>query len=58
MRHNGRIRMFVPKKWHISKYINKTINEIAEWLNNYPRLGGLAAIDVVKLLRLSLEGRC
>lgn len=36
-RHNGMIRYFIPKGTLIENYSYKDINEIAEWMNNYPR---------------------
>lgn len=36
-RHNGMIRYFIPKGTLIENYSCKDINEIAEWMNNYPR---------------------
>lgn len=36
-RHNGMIRYFIPKGALIENYSCKDINEIAEWMNNYPR---------------------
>ena len=34
---NSIIRYFIPKKTLIENYSNKDINEIAVWMNNYPR---------------------
>ena len=34
---NSIIRYFIPKKTLIENYSNKDINEIADWMNNYPR---------------------
>ena len=36
-RHNGIIRYFIPKGKLIENYSYKDINNIAKWMNNYPR---------------------
>lgn len=36
-KHNGLIRYFIPKGNLIENYSNKDINDIANWMNNYPR---------------------
>ena len=36
-KHNGIIRYFIPKGNLIENYSNKDINDIANWMNNYPR---------------------
>lgn len=36
-KHNSIIRYFIPKKTLIENYSYKEINEIANWMNNYPR---------------------
>ena len=36
-KHNSMIRYFIPKGTLIENYSYKEINEIAEWMNNYPR---------------------
>ena len=36
-KNNGMIRYFIPKKTLIENYSNKQINDIVEWMNNYPR---------------------
>lgn len=36
-RHNGIIRYFIPKGDLIENYSTKQINDIANWMNNYPR---------------------
>lgn len=36
-KHNGMIRYFIPKGDLIENYSNKEINDIASWMNNYPR---------------------
>ncbi len=36
-KHNSIIRYFIPKGNLIEKYTYKEINEIASWMNNYPR---------------------
>lgn len=36
-KHNGIIRYFIPKGDLIENYSNKDINDIANWMNNYPR---------------------
>lgn len=36
-KHNGIIRYFIPKGNLIENYSNKEINDIANWMNNYPR---------------------
>ena len=36
-KHNGIIRYFIPKGKLIENYSNKEINDIANWMNNYPR---------------------
>lgn len=36
-KHNGIIRYFIPKGDLIENYSNKEINDIANWMNNYPR---------------------
>lgn len=52
---NGQIRRFIPKGSDISKYSNKRIKEIEDWLNNYPRrvLNGMSARDLIKSLSLT-----
>lgn len=52
---NGHIRRFIPKGSAISKYTNKRIKEIEDWLNAYPRrvLNGLSAMDRLKQLELA-----
>jgi len=51
---NGHIRRFIPKGSAISKYTNKRIKEIEQWLNNYPRrvLDGISAMDLIDRLGL------
>lgn len=34
---NGMVRKFIPKGADISKYTKKEIQQIEEWINNYPR---------------------
>ena len=36
-KHNGIIRYFIPKGNLIENYSNKDIEDIAYWMNNYPR---------------------
>ena len=36
-KHNGIIRYFIPKGELIENYSDKDINDIANWMNNYPR---------------------
>ena len=36
-KHNSMIRYFIPKKSLIENYSYKQINDIANWMNNYPR---------------------
>ncbi len=36
-KHNGIIRYFIPKGNLIENYSNKNIEDIANWMNNYPR---------------------
>ena len=36
-KHNGIIRYFIPKGTLIENYSNEQINDIANWMNNYPR---------------------
>ncbi len=36
-KHNSIIRYFIPKKMLIEKYSTSDINNIANWMNNYPR---------------------
>ena len=36
-KHNSMIRYFIPKKTLIENYSCKDINDIANWMNNYPR---------------------
>ena len=36
-KHNSIIRYFIPKKTLIENYSYEEINEIANWMNNYPR---------------------
>ena len=36
-KHNSIIRYFIPKKALIENYTYEQINEIANWMNNYPR---------------------
>ena len=36
-KHNGIIRYFIPKGNLIENYSNKDIEDIANWMNNYPR---------------------
>lgn len=36
-KHNSIIRYFIPKGTLIENYSNKEINDIANWMNNYPR---------------------
>lgn len=36
-KHNGIIRYFIPKGDLIENYSNKDIEDIANWMNNYPR---------------------
>lgn len=36
-KHNSMIRYFIPKGTLIENISNKTINNIADWMNNYPR---------------------
>ena len=36
-KHNSMIRYFIPKKTLIENYSNEDINNIADWMNNYPR---------------------
>lgn len=36
-KHNGIIRYFIPKGELIENYSNEEINNIANWMNNYPR---------------------
>ena len=36
-KHNGLIRYFIPKGSLIENYSNKDIENIANWMNNYPR---------------------
>ena len=36
-KHNSIIRYFIPKKTLIEKYSTSDINNIANWMNNYPR---------------------
>lgn len=52
---NGHIRRFIPKGSDISKYTNKRIKEIEDWLNSYPRriLKGLSAIEAREKLELA-----
>ncbi len=52
---NGHIRRFIPKGSDISKYTNKRIKEIENWLNSYPRrvLKGLSAIEALEKLELA-----
>ncbi|NLJ80804.1 MAG: IS30 family transposase [Firmicutes bacterium] len=52
---NGHIRRFIPKSSDISKYTNKQIKEIENWLNFYPRgvLKGLSASKALQELELA-----
>ena len=36
-KHNGIIRYFIPKGTLIENYSNEQINDIANWMNNYPK---------------------
>ena len=36
-KHNGMIRYFISKGTLIENYSNKEINDICNWMNNYPR---------------------
>ena len=36
-KHNGMIRYFIPKGTLIENYSNEEINNICNWMNNYPR---------------------
>lgn len=49
-KHNGIIRYFIPKGDLIENYSNKEINEIANWMNNYPRkiFGYKTPIEMLK----------
>ena len=46
---NGHIRRFVPKGCAIASYSTKDIQEIEDWLNNYPRkiLNGRSALEFI-----------
>ena len=48
---NRIIRRFIPKGADISKYTNKQIQQIEDWINNLPRkiLGGLSAAETIQL---------
>ena len=47
---NGHLRRFIPKGCAISDYSTKEIQEIEDWLNNYPRkiLNGQSAIEFIE----------
>ena len=47
---NGHIRRFVPKGCAISEYSSKEIQDIEDWLNNYPRkvLSGKSATEFIE----------
>ncbi len=47
---NGHIRRFVPKGCAISEYSIKEIQDIEDWLNNYPRkvLSGKSATEFIE----------
>lgn len=49
-KHNGIIRYFIPKGNLIENYSNKDINDIANWMNNYPRkiFGYKTPIEMLK----------
>ena len=49
-KHNGMIRYFIPKGKLIENYSNKDIEEIANWMNNYPRriFGYKTPIEMLK----------
>ena len=36
-KHNSMIRYFIPKGTFIENFSNNQLNEIASWMNNYPR---------------------
>ena len=48
--HNGIIRYFIPKGKLIENYSNKDIEDIANWMNNYPRkiFGYKTPIEMLK----------
>lgn len=54
---NKLIRRFIPKGTDISKYTHKQIQQIENWMNNYPRklLGWKCAKDVYNELANALE---
>ena len=47
--HNGIIRRFIPKGSDIGKWTKKSIKEIQDWMNNYPRriLGGNSPLEAL-----------
>ena len=49
-KHNGIIRYFIPKGKLIENYSNKDIEDIANWMNNYPRkiFGYKTPIEMLK----------
>ena len=49
-KHNGIIRYFIPKGELIENYSSKDIEEIANWMNNYPRkiFGYKTPIEMLK----------
>jgi IS30 family transposase len=49
-KHNGIIRYFIPKGDLIENYSNKDIEDIANWMNNYPRkiFGYKTPIEMLK----------
>ena len=49
-KHNGMIRYFIPKGELIENYSNKDIEDIANWMNNYPRkiFGYKTPIEMLK----------
>ena len=49
-KHNSMIRYFIPKGELIENYSNQDINEIAYWMNNYPRkiFGYKTPIEMLK----------
>ena len=49
-KHNGMIRYFIPKGKLIENYSNKDIEDIANWMNNYPRkiFGYKTPIEMLK----------
>lgn len=49
-KHNGIIRYFIPKGELIENYSNKDIENIANWMNNYPRkiFGYKTPIEMLK----------